>query len=400
MLWLTLVAILIIPALSQQDPVREIHWASNPGCPDNFTRWDCNETQILHVMAKGPNDTINYLWAFYSKPALLMAVTEPEARLQIDWNQLGNSSKRLIRFDPQPTYSFGLVLDRIIEFYDPLDKADMTQANSSIVWDCRKFSWTVKDVTSGVENLRVELLGNNYGNGSKIGNVSVVLSAFGRDGYGPLLPHMQHSNNASQVEITLKNLETSEDFKSESRFGLQLMVVDSVPGEGMDEVFHRRSLDDEHTPGVFDINTLQTPEVRKGEAGGYMEWRPVAYTSPVRAIEESTSAVHYPLRNVSQAHLKGTLLHDFYGHNLAHVLVPQSLNISFGIAEDGFYDATKYNAWTFTMAYGQPPKDKFSLLVIMILAVGLGLPTVIFVFGGTYMCVKKCRTRRDEPLVN
>jgi hypothetical protein len=29
------------------------------------------------------------------------------------------------------------------------------------------------------------------------------------------------------------------------------VLVDSVPGEGLDQVSERRSLDDEHTPGVF-----------------------------------------------------------------------------------------------------------------------------------------------------
>jgi Lysosomal transcription factor, NCU-G1 len=93
------------------------------------------------------------------------------------------------------------------------------------------------------------------------------------------------------------------------------------------------------------IDELLTPKVKQGEPGGFMEWRPVAYTSPEMNIEASTSTVHYAMKNVSQAYLKGSLLRDFYGHKLTHQLVPQAINVSFGISEDGFYNAAHFNAW-------------------------------------------------------
>ncbi|XP_059489961.1 glycosylated lysosomal membrane protein A-like [Neocloeon triangulifer] len=400
MLCFVFIALLSISVSGQTDPERQVHWVSNPGCPKDSPRWDCNQTQILHVVSQGPNDTINYLWAFYSKPSLLISVTDSDAELKIDWANLGLTKNRTIRFDPKPDYSFGLALDKVIEFYDASDSANMSLANDSIARETENFTWSVQKINLEGGDLQVELLGSQYNNGSLKGNITMMLSVFGKDGYGPLLPHIQHSSNASQVEITLENFETSKKFKGKSRFGLQFMLVDSLAGEGPDQVEEKRSLDDEHTPGVFTIDELLTPTVRNGGLGGYLEWRPVAYTSSARAIEESTTTVHYPMRNVSQAHLKGSLLHDFFGHSLAHTLVPQALNISFGVSEDGFYRATNHNAWTFTMGYGQPPKEKFSLLVILILAIGLGVPATLFVFGGIFMACKKCRARKEEPLLN
>jgi Lysosomal transcription factor, NCU-G1 len=77
------------------------------------------------------------------------------------------------------------------------------------------------------------------------------LTAYGKDGYGALLPHLQHSYNSSQIDIVLDRFNTSEGYAGKSRFALQLVLVDSIPGEGLDQVNEKRSLDDEHTPGVF-----------------------------------------------------------------------------------------------------------------------------------------------------
>lgn len=89
---------------------------------------------------------------------------------------------------------------------------------------------------------------------------------------------------------------------------------------------------------------MLTPKVKQGEPGGFMEWRPVAYTSPEMNIETSTSAIHYAMKNVNQSYLKGSLLQDFYGQ-LSHQLTPQAVNVSFGVSEDGFYNAANFNAW-------------------------------------------------------
>lgn len=42
-----------------------------------------------------------------------------------------------------------------------------------------------------------------------------------------------------------------------------------------------------------------------------------------------------------------------------------------------------------TVGYGIPPQDKVSLMVIIIISVGLGIPVVIIIFGGIYVCAKR-----------
>lgn len=38
---------------------------------------------------------------------------------------------------------------------------------------------------------------------------------------------------------------------------------------------------------------------------------------------------------------------------------------------------------------GTPPSDFFSVLVIAIMAVGLGTPLLLLIVGGVYICVRK-----------
>jgi hypothetical protein len=54
---------------------------------------------------------------------------------------------------------------------------------------------------------------------------------------------------------------------------------------------------------------------------------------------------------------------------------------------------------SFTMGYGLPPKEKLSVLVISILAIGLGIPVLLLVGSGIFLICKKCTRSRDEPLL-
>ena len=44
-----------------------------------------------------------------------------------------------------------------------------------------------------------------------------------------------------------------------------------------------------------------------------------------------------------------------------------------------------------TVGLGAPPEDEFSLMVILLLGIGLGLPTVALVGGGVWMLVRRLR---------
>lgn len=70
--------------------------------------------------------------------------------------------------------------------------------------------------------------------------------------HSEFMPHMLHTENSTQVDIILDHLQTNKSFTN-SRFAIELLVV----GEGNPEVpmfiNPKKSLDDEHTPGIFDV---------------------------------------------------------------------------------------------------------------------------------------------------
>lgn len=49
--------------------------------------------------------------------------------------------------------------------------------------------------------------------------------------------------------------------------------------------------------------------------------------------------------NDPKAELNGTLAWSYYGNDLEDKLLVQGFNVSFGIAEDGFYSRSNYTTW-------------------------------------------------------
>lgn len=50
----------------------------------------------------------------------------------------------------------------------------------------------------------------------------------------------------------------------------------------------------------------------------------------------------------------------------------------------------------FLVSYGSPQVEGFSMLVILILAIGLGLPVLLVLSGAIFICVRRCSSREDE----
>lgn len=70
--------------------------------------------------------------------------------------------------------------------------------------------------------------------------------------HSDVMPHMLHTENSTQIDIILDNIQTNQSF-THSRFAIELLVV----GEGNPDipmfVNPKKSLDDEHTPGIFEV---------------------------------------------------------------------------------------------------------------------------------------------------
>ncbi|KAJ1532187.1 hypothetical protein ONE63_000809 [Megalurothrips usitatus] len=376
----------------------QLKFELNPGCPKEL----CNsKVEIVYVRADGPNDTLHYVWCFDPKPTVLITLTSHASNLTITWGE-SPLSIYSIAFTSKPYYSFGLLVNQIFEFDDVDDNGilNVTNNNASYVRRVQMpDSWVMKnpiEITHDSALLVMEGSWKNNVSSVKQGTFQVELETYRSEGHGSKLPHLFHSPNTTQMELSLFNMLTNSGFK-QSRFAIELVLAASENTAKNISYTSFKSLDDEHTPGVFTLNDLQTPASKRSGNGGFVQWRPVSYVAEERDIVNSTESAVYAVQNISDSSsdYDGTLLGAYFGSGLSTNLL-NSVNISFGAKDDGFYAKCNTSIWTATVGYGHPPVENFSLLVILIMVIFLGLPAVIILFSGLYVALRRITYRKDD----
>lgn len=79
------------------------------------------------------------------------------------------------------------------------------------------------------------------------------VTAYGGEDHSDTLPHMLHSGNASQIDLVIDGLSTQYN---NSRFGLHLITLSSDSPNKTVKVESRKTLDDQHAPGVFTVSNF------------------------------------------------------------------------------------------------------------------------------------------------
>ena len=59
----------------------------------------------------------------------------------------------------------------------------------------------------------------------------------------------------------------------------------------------------------------------------------------------------------------------------------------------------KFMSWGLSIGYGKPAEQALSSLVIVMIAVGLGVPVAVLFLGTTYVCVSKWRRSTGYQLI-
>ncbi|XP_014230291.1 glycosylated lysosomal membrane protein A-like [Trichogramma pretiosum] len=369
---------------------------------------DCNElckntkVKLAHVMATGSNDTIHYLWDFTENPSILIAVTSPSAKLKVNWKKYLARSPYALNFTEIPTYTLGIAMERLFEFNDVNDNARIDLVNDNWVSELNlnNFDWHHENMTKydNLVEFKTEASGykDNDRNETRKGQIKFLMHAFNSLNHSEINPHMLHSENATQMDIVFDHLETKKDFTA-SRFALELLIVSSTsPFNATLNKDDTRKLDDEFTPGVFEVIELKLPASYINS--GYLQWSPVSYIYPERDVINSTSSISYPLKNATTNDYFNmhNLLYMYYGDKLWDNLA-RRMNISFGEKNDGFYKATNYATWTFVTGFGTIPAERFSSVTILIIALGIGIPVMSLLFAGIYALVRR-RSRFNHEL--
>lgn len=314
------------------------------------------------MRATGPTDAIHQLWDFTGKPSVLVARTSLRANLTIDWRHFMDNEPDAVRFDEPPLYSTCLLLERLVRYTDAAD-VGFLQANASAqlpqrAYDTGNLTWTRASFVADDKHAIVQVVGRNAGWFGADGAVRLRFKAYGRRQYDLDSPHMLHSENGTQIDAVLERLNASDGGDVDrQRFAIEVVQIATEPRtpENLTEEYlgdylvqRRRSLDDEHTPGVFELVDILSPAARANGSGSYVHYRPVSYRGEERDMGGSTDVHCGRPRNVSgdgaAERLMGSMAWSFYGYGWERWLA-QAYNVSFGRSEDGWYAKSPMNTW-------------------------------------------------------
>ncbi|XP_039291654.1 glycosylated lysosomal membrane protein [Nilaparvata lugens] len=344
---------------------RKLSTFVNPGCA--LPASGCDDLLLVHIRSEGANDTLHHIWDVSRQPSLMLALTDRNCSLLVNWTSYAsNHVAHSISFTSQPKYVISVVVDAIIEFNDTDDmgKLDVSNAEADYVrlMKTDQVSWKmVQPMTNDTNTVLLAVEGHPNNTDTNVtAPIQISMGAFGGVERGSRLPHMLHSANMSQMDITLDHLATRGE---RSRLGVSLVVVTSSPNQPLS--YHdKAAIDDEYAPGVFKMVELLSAGAREqkfepldkaAEAaaatssspiqyGGYLQWRPIAYTAPTRDDSQATRATHYGIAHAPTA--DAILPFKLFGNDSGALY--QTTNVTFGQPEDGFYNKTRFASWSVT----------------------------------------------------
>jgi len=84
--------------------------------PDCLPALGCS-LSTFYIKGEGQNDTLHSFWDFdHGPPALLLALTQPNAKLLINWKEFFNRRRGSVSFSSPPSYAAVLLITEVITF--------------------------------------------------------------------------------------------------------------------------------------------------------------------------------------------------------------------------------------------------------------------------------------------
>lgn len=360
---------------------------------------------LLHIRAVGLEDTVHYVWSTMGAPTMLLVHTNSaHSRLYLNWTKLVSSSPfEAIQIEPSTSvqHSTALMFTRVFEYYDGNNTADFTHISNSYfypAYNLEDLVWEHGVWISNAGTRTAVFRGSNASDSSHFqnGSISFRVTAFDSRGRENVPPSLLHTANCSKLEFRIEGVTPRGNF---SRFGLEMVMLEQKGGlKTMKSV---RTIDDEYTPTIFEMAQMLSHAENKSHTQSFMQWKSVAYNSPIARRDEALPCQYYDLRDQNGTlNVARTIAQAYFGENLQEHYIIQALNISFGIADGDFYNNTHYLSWSSLVGVGSPPEESFSILVICIMAVALGTPVLLLLVGGFVVFIWKKKHYSDYEPIN
>ncbi len=242
---------------------RNISYELNPNCNEKCDK-SKNAINLVHISSNGEKDMIHFLFGSMTgiPPTLLIVKTKPNTNLLIDWTKLIQQKdvSNAINFSSEPINSIGLQISRLYFFNDINKTGSYDDINYPILEvDWNDFIWkSAKDlISSNGNSIKVSFTqenGHNFYNGT----INLELRVYANDGRNDDLPHLAFTQLSSSLEISVNDVQTQNvlHFNDTNRPRLMshlLLVNEGIRTQQIDKFERITSIDDEYTPGVFDV---------------------------------------------------------------------------------------------------------------------------------------------------
>lgn len=377
----------------------QLNLTINPGCPDTICGGtNKNLVTVVHITAKSKADCIHNVWSFVGKPSVLIAVSDLNSTLTIDWNRFYNDSDNVksISIDPEPTAAFIVIVNKIIQFNDASDKGYLNSSalkdKDVVIYDPSRFQYVFNKSVAQDKFAQVKVTANKYKVNEtdtiNIGAVVYNLHTYGDKGHAWHFPHLLHNSNSSQMDLAFDKFKVKKAFTA-PRLAVEYVLISQEDLAVNGTNFHfirRKTLNDEHTPGIFELDTLLSPDT-------FVEYRPVSYSTVERDVSTSTGTHLGVLSAPNNTELVQSLAAAYFGN--WSTLLSTATNISFGMKNDGYYTKTNYTTFTFQMGLGAPPTEELSKFIVIISLVGVGIPVLLLAIGCSCICLKRFKRYRQ-----
>lgn len=360
-------------------------------CLNHSQQGDTNDTNLVHIVATGSEDTIHFLWSSYRLPSIIIARTEHHVNLSINFTQLSLFDKDAITFSEKPIESVGLTIKELWLYTDEKDMANFDHTYNATSLNLEEFKWSNIFSSLQCSNISATTKVQASSNESifhENGTFGLEFSVIPKKISSTNFPHLFFTGNSSEIKVILNNFYSEV---KETRYALTLLAFSSYKDDEWKKDTSK-SITDEYSPGVFkNIDLLST--CCEGNLSSFLNWRPVAYTGIVPIVANSSDAK----------------MSDFYRTTSTNILSiaelffsqqPITFNMSFGTVGDDFYTKTKYTTWILMIGTGQPVIRQMSLSAIVFTAVGLGSLVLFMLIGALYTACEYLRKKDDDLLLS
>lgn len=350
--------------------------------------------QILFYQLNGLNDTVYYTWSLVGAPTLFISVTPASqntnctevANNSFDWEEFIADQSNGSAYIPgyNGSFAFSVVFNRLIEFSDRKYRANKGFKPSELNNTDRyrwlymsDFNWTFQnnELTGTIENDSTTC----------VIRLNIPTSG-GRLSY---FPKTLYSENSTTFDFVFRNFEYSNISRNKKdsnlkygRLVLEMLFVHGQLKNG--SVKERFSKDDEYTPSVFITNNYLFGG--NGTFDGFLQWKPISYLSGSRKSTQSQQA-NLINGEIGDVDIPPSLAYALYGSENAGIVQP--VYMVYGTGGDDNNPNADYVSWTGMLGFGEPPQDTISIVVIITIAVGLGVPALLIGLGGVYIFIRR-----------